>query len=161
MKLVPWSDDDLPLLRKINTPEMRAHVGGPETEEQVVARHRRYLALTGGQMFRIAVDDAAAGSVAYWSRVWGDVPVYETGWNVLPAFQGRGVATAAVHAVIAAARADGRHRWLHAFPRVANAASNAVCRKAGFALVDETDFEYPPGHVMRSNNWRYDLLHRA
>jgi RimJ/RimL family protein N-acetyltransferase len=75
----------------------------------------------------------------------------------LPEFQGRGVASAAVRAVIAAARTDGRHQWLHAFPSVANAGSNAVCRKAGFALVGETDFEYPPGRIMRSNDWRYDL----
>jgi RimJ/RimL family protein N-acetyltransferase len=67
------------------------------------------------------------------------MPVYESGWNVLPEFQGRGVAIAAVRAVIAAAREDGRNRWLHAFPSVANAGSNAVCRKAGFTLVGDTD----------------------
>jgi RimJ/RimL family protein N-acetyltransferase len=83
--------------------------------------------------------------------------VYESGWNVLPEFQGQGVATAAVRAVLAAARADGRHRWLHAFPSVANAGSNAVCSKTGFALLGETDFEYPPGRFIRSNDWRYDL----
>jgi hypothetical protein len=40
---------------------------------------------------------------------------------------------------------------------VANAGSNAVCGKAGFKLVREIDFEYPPGRFMRSNDWRYDL----
>ncbi|MEV0720876.1 GNAT family protein, partial [Asanoa sp. NPDC050611] len=69
--------------------------------------------------------------------------------------------SAAVRAVIDAARADGRHQRLHAFPSVANAPSNAVCRKAGFTLVGETDFEYPPGHIMRSNNWRYPLTQSA
>jgi hypothetical protein len=32
-----------------------------------------------------------------------------------------------------------------------------VCRKAGFTLLGETEFEYPPGHLMRSNDWRLDL----
>jgi RimJ/RimL family protein N-acetyltransferase len=85
------------------------------------------------------------------------VPVDESGWNVLPEFQGRGVVTAAVRAVLAAAGADGRHRWLHAFPSVANAGSNAVCSKTGFVLVGEIDFGYPPGRFIRSNDWRYDL----
>lgn len=158
IRLVPWSDGDLSLLRRINTPAMRAHVGGLETEDQLLARHRRYLALEGGRMFRVELPDGeAAGSVAFWSRAWRGAHVYESGWNVLPEFQGRGIATAAVRAVLAAARADGRHRWLHAFPSVTNTGSNAVCRKAGFTLVEETDFEYPPGRVMRSNDWRYDL----
>ena len=123
-----------------------------------MARHLRYLALENGWMFRVELAGGeAAGSVAFWSRVWHGAPVYESGWNVLPDFQGQGVATAAVRAVLRAARADGRHRWLHAFPSVANAPSNAVCRKAGFALLGETDFEYPPGRPMRSNDWRYDL----
>ena len=158
VRLLPWSADDLSLLSRINTPQMRRHLGGPESEAQVVARHQRYLALEDGRMFRVELPSGeAAGSAAFWSRVWHGVPVYEAGWNVLPEFQGQGIATAAVRAVIAAARADGRHESLHAFPSVANAASNTVCRKAGFALVGETDFEYPPGRFMRSNDWRYDL----
>jgi hypothetical protein len=26
-----------------------------------------------------------------------------------------------------------------------------------FTLVGACDFEYPPGHVMRCNDWRFDL----
>ena len=55
------------------------------------------------------------------------------------------------------ARADGRHRYLHAYPKVAHAASNAICRKAGFTLLGEVDFEYPKGVPIRCNDWRYDL----
>ena len=36
-------------------------------------------------------------------------------------------------------------------------ASNAICRKAGFTLVGETDIEYPPGSIMRCNEWRLGL----
>jgi hypothetical protein len=39
--LTPWSESALGLLRRINTPQMRHHVGGPEPEDQLLARHRR------------------------------------------------------------------------------------------------------------------------
>ena len=55
------------------------------------------------------------------------------------------------------AAADGRHRWAHAYPRVDNAASNAVCRKAGFELLGEVGFEYPEGTPIRCCDWRFDL----
>jgi RimJ/RimL family protein N-acetyltransferase len=77
---------------------------------------------------------------------------------VLPEFQGQGVATQGAAAVLERARADGTHRFIHAFPSVGNGASNAVCRKLGFALQEEVDFEFPPGHFMRCNDWRLDLF---
>ncbi|MGW7637855.1 GNAT family N-acetyltransferase [Streptomyces decoyicus] len=164
VRIEPWTAADLDLLRRTNAPEMTAHLGGPETEEQLLARHARYLDLRGaGQMFRIVLDPegAVAGSIGFWEREQQGEKVYETGWGVLPEFQGRGIAVAAAREVIAAARAEGRHRSLHAFPSVEHAASNAVCRKAGFALVGERAFEYPKGHMMRSNEWRLDLTAAA
>ncbi len=82
------------------------------------------------------------------------------GWSVLAAFQGRGIAGSAAAQAIARARAEGTRRFLHAFPSVDNAASNAICRKLGFTLMEESDFEYPPGQVMRSNDWRVGLQPR-
>jgi len=88
--------------------------------------------------------------------------VYETGWFVLPAFQGRGIATAATALVVDQVRAEQRHRFLHAFPSVENAASNAVCRKLGFTLLEEAiAFEFPPGNVLRCNDWRLDVMATA
>ena len=43
------------------------------------------------------------------------------------------------------ARADGETLPVHAYPRVDNPPSNAVCRKAGFTLLGEEDFEISPG----------------
>jgi hypothetical protein len=40
---------------------------------------------------------------------------------------------------------------------VENAPSNAICRKLGFELLEACDFEFPPGHHMRCNDWRLDL----
>ncbi|MFF4891982.1 GNAT family N-acetyltransferase [Micromonospora chersina] len=161
VRLARWSADDLALLQQLNAPEVRAHTGGPETDEQVLARHERYLRGPGprsGHMFTVALPDGTkVGSVGYWEREWRGEPVYEMGWAVLPAYQGRGLASAAVRALVAEAAAHGDRRHAHAYPSVDHPASNAVCRKAGFTLLGETEFEYPPGHLMRSNDWRIEL----
>lgn len=140
---------------------MTQHLGGPETEEQLVDRHQRYLDIQGetGRMFAIVLEPGGevAGSIGFWARTWRDEPVYETGWGVLPEFQGRGVAVAAARAVVAEAAGRGDRRRLHAFPSVEHAASNAVCRKAGFILVGECAFEYPKGRPMVSHDWMVDL----
>jgi RimJ/RimL family protein N-acetyltransferase len=162
LRLERWTTADLALLQQINEPEMMAHLGGPETEERVVARLEKYVArgpVGSGDMFKIVLPDGqAVGSVGYWERAWADQAVYETGWHVLRAFQGRGIAVEATRMVAQRASAERSHRYLHAYPGVTNAASNAICRKVGFELLGEHDFEYPPGHAMRCNDWRLDLM---
>ncbi|MER7047873.1 GNAT family N-acetyltransferase [Streptomyces jumonjinensis] len=160
----PWSEDDFELLRAVNAPELMTHLGGPEPEEKLIARHRRYVDLSAdrtgkGRMYRVVTADTGekAGAVGFWDTLWRDQPVYETGWTILPEFHGRGLATAAALAVIAAARAKGGHRYLHAFPKAANLPSNGVCRKAGFELMGECDIEYPPGNPILAHDWRFDL----
>ena len=165
VRIERWSADDLGLLQQLNSREVRAHTGGPEIDEEVRARHGRYVRGPGprsGHMFTVVLPDGEkVGSVGYWAREWRGEPVYEMGWAILPAYQGRGLATAAVRAVIAEAAARGDRRWAHAYPSVDNPPSNAVCRKAGFTLLGETEFEFPPGRMMRSNDWRIDLTDRA
>ncbi|WP_422771985.1 GNAT family N-acetyltransferase [Plantactinospora sp. WMMC1484] len=162
VRLEPWGEGDLDLLRRINVPEMKRHLGGPETEEQVVVRHERYVRFGGtdqGCMYRVVAlpEEEPVGSVGYWERVWHGETVYEMGWSVLPAYQGRGLATAALLATVEVARVRRTHRYAHAYPSVDNLASNAVCRKAGFELLGETGFEFPKGRPMRANDWRLDL----
>ncbi|MCN9242190.1 GNAT family N-acetyltransferase [Streptomyces sp. RY43-2] len=159
VRLEPWAEGDFWLLRRTNSPEMTEHVGGPETEEQLVSRHQRYLTPEAGQMYRVTLADTGetVGSIGFWERVWQGATVWETGWGVLPEFQGRGLAAQAARAVTEAARAARTHRWLHAFPSTDHPASNAVCRKAGFRLLGPVRFEYPKGHWMESNDWRTDL----
>lgn len=43
LTLRPYAPDDLDLLRALDRPEMKAHLGGPEGEEATLARHDRYL----------------------------------------------------------------------------------------------------------------------
>ncbi|SEO33032.1 GNAT family N-acetyltransferase [Actinacidiphila rubida] len=161
VRLRPWSPDDLWLLRRTNAPEMTEHLGGPESEQALLDRHARYQRIGGddGRMYAVLLEETGevAGSIGFWGITWQDEPVFETGWGVLPEFQGRGVAVAAARAVTAQAAAQGTRRRLHAFPKVRHTASNAVCRKAGFALMGECDFEYPKGNPIRCNDWRTEL----
>ena len=163
VRLEPWAEGDLPLLRQLlGDPAMTEHLGGPESEEKLVERQAKYERIGGtgtGRMFRI-VDEASGepvGSVGYWEKDWRDTTVWETGWSVLPEFQGRGIAGEATRQAIDRARADGKHQYFHAYPSVENGPSNAICRKLGFELLGAFDFEYPPGHPMRCNDWRLDL----
>jgi RimJ/RimL family protein N-acetyltransferase len=164
VRLQEWGQGDFPLLEKLlGDPAMTEHLGGPESPEKLATRQKRYE--EGGEpgtgrMYKIVDEESGegVGSVGYWEKSWRGEQVYETGWSVLPAFQGRGIAGAATAHVIEAARAERRHRYLHAFPSVDNAPSNAICRKLGFELLEELDFEYPPGRPMRCNDWRLDLF---
>lgn len=123
VRIEPWTEGDLEVLRRNNAPDMMTHLGGPETDAQVVARHARYLALNErdtGQMFRIVLlpQRLAVGGIGVWDSEWRDEVVYETGWSVLPEHHGRGIATAAIGLVVEHARTERRHRFLHAFPSV-------------------------------------------
>lgn len=160
----PWSDEDLPLLQKLlGDPAMMGHLGGPESEEQILRRHQRYTHLPDDgtdHMFKViwAPTGEGVGNVGYWRKTWREQSVYEMGWLVLPGFQGKGIATRAAAAVIEHVRREPKYRFMHAFPSVDNAASNAICRKLGFTLLEERQVEYPPGHSMTVNDWRLDLL---
>ena len=164
-RLEPFDEDDFPLVERLmGDPAMTEHLGGPESPEKLAERHARYMRRTGkegvGRMFKI-VDDGTGepvGSVGYWERDWRGGKIWETGWSVLPEFQGRGIATIATAQVIERARAEGKHRYLHAFPIPENGASNAICRKLGFEFLEEVEFEFPPGHFAPSNDWRLDLF---
>jgi len=162
--LQPWSEEDLPLLQKLlGDPDMTEHLGGPESQEQILRRHQRYLHLPEegtDHMFKIVLKASGegVGSVGYWRKNWREQSMYEIGWLVLLAYQGQGFATKAASAAIEHARQEAKYRYMHAFPSVENPASNAICRKLGFTLLEECQFEYPPGHLMTVNDWRLDLL---
>ncbi len=158
--LQPWSDEDLPLIQKLmSDPDVMAYLGGPESPEQIESRHQRYVHLSENgidHMFRIAWGPNAepVGKIGYWKKNWHYHFVYEMGWMVLPAYQGRGFATKAGKEIIRLACGENRFRFIHAFPSIANLASNAICRKLGFSLLEECQFEYPPGHTMTVNDWQ-------
>lgn len=161
LRLRLWSERDIELLRVANTPAMTAHLNGPETEEEIVERHARYLRLlASGEARTFVIEDGdglALGSIGHWHVLWRDEPALETGWFVRPEAQGRGVASAALALLIHDARAhrDGR-RFLTAFPGADNAASNGVCRRNGFSRVGAITEEFR-GADLAMNEWALDL----
>jgi RimJ/RimL family protein N-acetyltransferase len=166
VRLHPWTDHDLWLLRRRNTSEMTTHLGGPEPDTALLARHRRWTAMSAtaaheGRVFRVESPTGdTVGTVSFVPTEHEGEPIFEVGWGVLPEHQRRGWATASVRALLAhLAALPPAHRRpaVHAFPRVANVASNAVCRAVGFTLIAETVHEYPPGRHHASNNWRSTL----
>ena len=161
----PYSEGDLWVLqRTLGDPSQMTYLGGPENDAKLLGRHKKYVALSAdpktGCMFVIVVgpEKASAGTVGYWEKDWDGQKVWETGWNLLPEFQGKGIATAATKLVIGLVTEAPRHRYLFAYPSVDNRPSNAICRKLGFTLTGDRDFEYPPGKILHCNAWRLDLL---
>ncbi|AXH36990.1 N-acetyltransferase [Humibacter sp. BT305] len=141
----PWTDADLPLLVRANEAAMTAHLGGPETEDMVRARHEKYLGLAGDDqtgIFAIEFDGVAVGGANWWRSEWHGEEIVEMGWFVVPEAQGRGVAAAGVAAVLDDAWRRAERRRVLAFPSVDNTASNRVCARVGFERISEEDFPY-------------------
>jgi RimJ/RimL family protein N-acetyltransferase len=156
LQIVPWGSGDHALLEALlGDPAMMEHLGGPETAEKIAERQARYEQRS--DQFKIVCDGQDAGWVGFWEREHHGETVYEIGWSVLPRFQGHGIASQATKLALDAARAAEGPRFVHASPSVDNAPSNAVCRKAGFELVEAYETEYPPGTPLRVNDWRFDL----
>jgi RimJ/RimL family protein N-acetyltransferase len=159
--LEPWGSGDLPLLERLmGDPGMTEHLGGPENADKLRERQDRYERLEGGDRIFKIVDVASGadvGSVGFWTKEWRDEQVYEVGWAVLPDFQGRGIAVAATAQAIELAKKNDKHGFMHAFPNIDNAPSNAICGKLGFELVEACEFEFPKGQFMTCNDWRLDL----
>lgn len=163
MRLVPITIDDEDLAVRLECdPEMMFHIGGARQEADVRASHKRRLALMEkgeAQMYKVVTDDSAEvlGTIGIWRIDWKGPQTYEMGWFVLPEHQGKGVATQAARLIIAQARSNSDVRYIHAYPAVSNAASNAIARKIGMESQGEFDNEGFAG-VLRCNDWRIDLL---
>lgn len=160
LHLEPWSTGDLWLMeRLLGDPAMTVHLGGPESPQKLAERQARYEKPDSRQ-YKIVPGESAegVGAVGYWEKEWLGETVWEVGWLVLPEHQGRGYATAGMRLLLDLVARDGvRHDHVHAFPSVENGPSNAICRKLGFSLLGEHDFEYPPRNWLRCNDWRLDL----
>jgi RimJ/RimL family protein N-acetyltransferase len=162
VELRPWTDDDLAVELRNNAPEMTTYLGGPLDEEVVRRRHERFLrGQADGTVAPFTVWIAAAtepvGTAAYWQIEHRGLPVLECGWFVFVPYQRRGYARRAMRLLLEDAAARGGRDTMFAFPRVDNAASNAVARSVGFVNTGEEDGEYPKGVPIRVNAWAFDL----
>jgi RimJ/RimL family protein N-acetyltransferase len=142
-------------------PAMMTELGGPlprDGIEEIVSRHARLTRPGEALICMIVPDDdpaVVAGTVALFVREHEGKPLAELGWAVLPPFQGRGIAKAAVRMLLDRARDQRRWGLVHAFPGVTNPASNAVCRSTGFTLVGPLDVWFA-GRLCRANHWQID-----
>lgn len=161
MRLLELTTDDLPLYERVyRDPRMLKHLGGvPFPQEGLAPKLQRdveSIRRGAAWIFKIIPDEEdeerAAGSVCIWESRVHDELMNEIGWSILPEFQRQGLATRAVSALLERARDAGRWDIIHAFPSVTNTASNAICRKMGFELLEEVDLEWS-GHALRCNHW--------
>ncbi len=107
MHLVNISLDDLPLYESIRCdPQMMMELGGPQPREGLPQKLRHDVeSVEKGQdwNFKIIPDEdsgRAAGQVCIWEHSWRGETINEIGWIILPPFQGRGLATKAVLAIL-------------------------------------------------------------
>jgi RimJ/RimL family protein N-acetyltransferase len=153
---------DLALYETLMTdPGMMTWLGGPRPREGLEAKVRSLVEdVNAGRIWYFTVvpdgEEAPVGTVCVWSHEWNGRPINEIGWMILPNFQGRGLATAAVRRTVERARSERRWDVIHAFPHVENTPSNGICRKLGFSLVEEVDNDGPAGSL-RCNHWVLDL----
>jgi len=161
MRLRLYADEDRWLAEAMECdPVVMAHLGGPLSPADIPPIHARRIVHSDDDVgyFVIIPDEATGpiGTVGIWRLELDGETVHEVGWMLLPAFQGRGIASQALAMVLDLAKADTRVDAVHAFPNIENPASNAICRKLGFELLGERDGGYG-GHRFRTNHWRLDM----
>ncbi|MDX6638505.1 MAG: hypothetical protein QOJ01_2016 [Solirubrobacterales bacterium] len=158
MELVPYRDSDLRLTAALEgDPVVMKELGGPLSPEEIRAAHgRRMVAAASGWWLTIVPEPAGepVGTIGAWPITWEGEETHETGWMVLSAFHGQGIATEALRLLLERARPEFAE--LHAFPGRTNPASNALCRKFGFELLGECDGDYA-GRPLHCNHWRVAL----
>lgn len=157
MQLVRYTDADLGLTEALETdPEVMRELGGPITASELSASHRRRLEDPWWMTIVPERGGPAVGTIGIWEKPLDGETIHETGWMVLPAFQGRGIASSALKLLIELARAEPRFECIHAFPPVSNTPSNALCRKFDFALKEQREFSYT-GRTLYCNHWSLAL----
>ena len=158
MELRPYADEDRWLTEALETDEtVMAELGGGWPPDAIDGIHaRRLAAVAAGNWAFVVVPAPGArpvGTINLWHGEHEGQVISELGWMILPAHQGRGYATSALAEMIARARADGRWGDLHAFTSTTNVPSNALCRRAGFELVETVDVDYAD-RILHCHHWR-------
>ena len=160
MELRDYADRDAALTGELECdPEVMRYLGGPIPRDRIPAIHERRLrsSADGGWWLVIVPEPAGppAGTIGIWKGELDGEAINEVGWMLLPRFQGRGIAGAALTLLLARARGEERFFPLHAFPGEANPASNALCRRHGFEMIGTMDGGYG-GNEFTCNHWILD-----
>ena len=157
MELRPYADDDIWLTRELETdPDVMSELGGPQPADSIPATHERRLgSVAAGDLWLVIEPEpgVAAGTIGVWPTTEDGVEIFEVGWLVLPRFQRRGIATAALAALIERCRGESRIDAIHAFPGATNVPSNSLCRRAGFTWIEEREVLYGD-RPLTVNHWQ-------
>ena len=157
MELVAYEDADFALVEALETdPNMMRELGGPVDHARLVTVHRRRLNEPWDFKIVPSVGEPAVGTIGVWEAEHNGQTIHETGWMVLPQFQGRGIASAALALLLERVREERAIEQIHAFPSVTNGPSNALCRKFGFSLLGDQDFVFA-GRTLHCNHWMLEL----
>ena len=155
--LRPYAKEDLWLTETLEMdPEAMSELGGPRTKEKIAEVHRKRVADPLYFAITVEGEPRGVGEIGIWTSEVEGSPIHETGWMVLPSYQGRGIATAALREVIARAQSEPEIQRVHAFPGVTNKPSNALCRRAGFEHLGELEIPRDDG-TLRCSHWALDV----
>jgi RimJ/RimL family protein N-acetyltransferase len=152
--LRPYENADFGLTVSLESdPVVMRELGGPIDRASLPEIHRRRL--EDPWWFKITIEPPgqAVGAIGIWEKELDGASVWETGWMVLPSFQSRGIASAALDLLIRRAQDEPSLKSIHAFPPVTNEPSNALCRKFKFSLVGQREVVYA-SRTLRCNHWR-------
>ena len=157
----PLGRDDLDLMRGLlGDPAMTAHLGGPQSRDQIEETFNDLLsddAPGGAFAITLGDDPRGVGWLGYWETQIHGAAAWEIGLSVLPAWQGHGIGSRALRVGLDRAADERRHRFVHAFVGLDNAASEQMCVRVGLERIGEEDVEYPPGRWSRCSEWRIAL----
>ena len=128
MKLVDYTDDDLPLsiAGSETDPVVMAELGGPRSLESIERVHPRRVSPSAdrGMWLDVVLEDEPepVGSIGVWWSDWQGEELWEVGWMLRPQFHGRGLCSTALEMLIERLRggSEVRHR-----PRVSGTVNNA------------------------------------
>ncbi len=158
MELLPYRDADRWLsvrrARHRSARDRRARRSRADGGDPRLPSRRLDSVAAGLWWYTIVLEPGAPpiGTIGIFGSDIDGRPVSEAAWLILPAFQGRGYASAALGLLLERARDDGRWGAIHALPGITNGPSNGLCRKFGFRLVGEQDVDYG-GRTLRCNHW--------
>ena len=163
LELRPITMDDLSLYEGLLCdPLVMQELGGPLPREGVADKlHRDVNSVEAGETWNFKIvtggeTGSPVGTICIWEHTEQGEPINEIGWMVLPEFQGQGLGSEALRVILQKARAEGRWDVVHAFPGITNGPSNGICRKTGFALLEECEVDFA-GRILHCNHWRIDL----
>ena len=140
-------------------PVMMAELGGPLPREGMAAKVACDVqqAAADTAWIRMIIPGGSApgvvaGSVVLWSHEDSGTAMSEIGWRNWRNSRDAGSPRRRCACCLSSRASRSAGGLVHAFPAITNAASNAVCRSAGFSFAGEQNTSFA-GRLFRTNHW--------